>query len=119
MTDYLCIFPYIAHHDPEIFENPEQYQFDRFHSPDGPQKFFKNGKRLSHPLLLFGGGVSMCPGRFMALSEIKLFIAFLLSRCELELQGSIVPQPDLRRAGLGVLTPKSDLRLRYRAAAPS
>ncbi len=117
--DYLCLFPYIAHHDPEIFENPDQYQFDRFHSPDGPQRFCKSGKRLSHPLMLFGGGVSMCPGRFMALAEIKLFIAFLLSRCELELQGSVVPQPDLRRAGLGVLTPKSDLRLRYRAISPS
>ena len=33
----------------------------------------------------FGGGTSMCPGRFVAMSEIKMFVATVLLRWEVEL----------------------------------
>ena len=116
--DTLCLYPYLSHRDPEIFAEPEQYKFDRFYSAGQPRVFSKNGKRLTPPLMLFGGGVSMCPGRYMAMAEIKLLVALLLHRCELEVLDAHIPAPDLRRAGLGVLTPLGDMPIRYRLRQP-
>ena len=112
--DYLCLYPSLAHGDPQIFADPQTFKFDRFYSAGQPTAFFKNGKRIVTPLMLFGGGVSMCPGRYMAMAEIKLLAAMLLLRWEIDALDP-VPPPDLRRAGLGVLTPRAQQRVRYRA----
>ncbi len=112
--DRVCLAPFITHRDPEIFEDPLAYRFDRFHSPDGRKQFYKRGQRVPLPLMPFGAGVSMCPGRFFAMNEIKLFVASAVSNWNLELLDEPVPEFEYSRAGLGIYPPAHDVSVRIR-----
>uniref|UniRef100_A0A5F9DP28 25/26-hydroxycholesterol 7alpha-hydroxylase n=1 Tax=Oryctolagus cuniculus TaxID=9986 RepID=A0A5F9DP28_RABIT len=65
--DMLCVLPAVTHTDPEIFEAPEEFRFDRF-TEDGKKKttFFKGERKIKYYLSPFGFGASKCPGRFFA-----------------------------------------------------
>lgn len=112
--DRVCLAPYLTHHDPEIFAEPDRYRFDRFYSETEVKQFYKGGERVGFALMPFGAGRSMCPGRFFALAEVKLLVALMLSRFELELAGEAWPQLDLSRVGLGIHPPKTELLVRLR-----
>ena len=86
-----------------------------------PQRWLAQGeaafdKRLTQP---FGGGVRTCPGRYLALLEIKIAMAMLLSSFELD----AVDGPDGGEAQelMGfVMSPVGlTMRLRPRADAPA
>lgn len=114
--DNVAMFPYLSHRDPEVFEEPEAFRFDRFLGQRGARQFFKGGQRLGFALMPFGGGETMCPGRFLAQSEIKGLVTALLADYELVLPtGQARPPFDLTRSGLGTLPPASSLRVRLRA----
>lgn len=119
--DTVAVFPYLSHRDPEIFEEPEAFRYDRFLSADrGARQFHKGGQRLGFALMPFGGGETMCPGRFLALNEIKVLVTRLLADYELEL-GHRLPALDVSRSGFGILPPAGPLRVRLRprtAGAP-
>ena len=110
------LFPYprVTHLDPEIYPDPHVFKFDRFLATDGPKHFFKNGQRVAFCLLPFGGGQSMCPGRFFARNEFKIVVATLLSAFDVELQSAVVPELMLSRVGLGVPPPQHDVPFRLR-----
>lgn len=112
--DRVCLAPFVTHRDPEIFEDPELYKHDRFYIESGVKQFFKDGDRVPLPLMPFGAGVSMCPGRFFALNEIKLFVAMALHHWELELSEAATPEFDYSRAGLGIYPPAHDVPVRVR-----
>lgn len=112
--DRVALCPNVTHYDPDIFADPEAYRFDRFLADGGPRQFFKRGKRVPIPLMPYGGGVSMCPGRFLANNEVMQFVALALTELDLELLGPALPPFDNARAGLGVLPPKGDVRCRLR-----
>ena len=55
----------------------------------------------------FGGGVTVCPGRFLAKQSVMAFIALLLHRFEINLYGPQgMPQRELRRPTLGIVSRK-------------
>lgn len=115
--DRVCLYPYVTHRDPEMYPDPERYQYDRFVAPDGgTRQFFKNGKRVTIPLMPYGGGISMCPGRFLANNEVMQFVAMALSLFEFGDVGEL-PKLDQSRAGLGILPPVSDLDVTVRRRA--
>jgi cytochrome P450 len=110
--DRVCLAPCMTHRDPELYPEPERYRHDRF---IGAQ-FLKRGKKVGFALMPYGGGVSMCPGRFLAHEDIKHLVARVVHRLDVELQGPLPPL-DQRRAGLGVLPPRGELMARVRARA--
>lgn len=114
--DRVCLAPWLTHHDPEIFEQPDEYRFDRFYAPGEVKQFTKRGERVPLALMPFGAGRSMCPGRYFAIAEIKLLVALMLARLDLELVGEW-PDIDRTRVGLGIYPPKQELRVRVRARA--
>ena len=50
----------------------------------------------------------MCPGRLLAAGEIKLVIAHVLGKYEIEVRRGTAPATMKGRAGLGVLPPAAD-----------
>ncbi|MFO0695877.1 MAG: cytochrome P450 [Polyangiales bacterium] len=111
----LNLYPRAMQMDPEIFDSPEEFRFDRFLTKDGsPARFEKRGQKLAFPLLPFGAGPSMCPGRHFARNEMKLVVATLLAGYELELLDRQVPAFDLNRIGFGTTPPARDVRVRLR-----
>ncbi|KAM9302784.1 7-alpha-hydroxycholest-4-en-3-one 12-alpha-hydroxylase [Morus bassanus] len=116
--DRLALFPHISvQMNPEIHPEPHEFKYDRFVNPDGTKKdFYKDGKRLKYFNMPWGAGVSICPGRFFASAEIKLFVFLMLSHYDLELvnKEEEIPVIDVSRWGFGTMHPVHDVRFRYR-----
>ncbi|XP_068954955.1 steroid 17-alpha-hydroxylase/17,20 lyase [Petaurus breviceps papuanus] len=67
------------HHDPEEWDEPEQFNPERF--------LDKNKEQLIMPTssyFPFGGGPRVCVGEFLARAELFLFMAWVLQRFDLE-----------------------------------
>ncbi|CAI5640947.1 unnamed protein product [Oreochromis niloticus] len=117
--DRIAIFPFSSvQHDPEIHPEPHSFKYDRFLNPDGTKKtdFYKAGKKVKYYTMPWGSGVSMCPGRFFATSELKQFVFLMLVYFELELKNpdEKIPEIDLSRYGFGTMQPVRDVQFRYR-----
>ncbi|KAK7944492.1 hypothetical protein WMY93_000220 [Mugilogobius chulae] len=112
--DRMAVFPYIAVHiDPEIHPDPHTFKYDRFLTPEGTRKtdFYKGGKRVKYYTMPWGSGVSMCPGRFFAINELKQFIFLMLVYFDFELinPDEKIPQIDYRRWGFGTMQPDREV----------
>ncbi|XP_015667876.2 5-beta-cholestane-3-alpha,7-alpha-diol 12-alpha-hydroxylase-like [Protobothrops mucrosquamatus] len=116
--DKIGLFPYLSvHMDPEIHPEPQIFKYDHFLSQNGNKKeFFKNGEKVKYFAMHFGAGASMCPGRYFATNEIKLFAFLMLACFDLELinQQEEIPPIDKTRYGFGVIRPMNDIQFRYR-----
>lgn len=116
--DVIALYPPMLHFDPEIYEDPQEYKYDRYLDDSGQEKstFYRGGRRLRYFYMPFGSGVTKCPGRFFAVHEIKQFLALALSYFHMELldPAAKVPPLDQSRAGLGILQPTYDVDFRYK-----
>uniref|UniRef100_A0A672GL30 5-beta-cholestane-3-alpha,7-alpha-diol 12-alpha-hydroxylase-like n=1 Tax=Salarias fasciatus TaxID=181472 RepID=A0A672GL30_SALFA len=117
--DRISVFPYSALHiDPEIHPDPQSFKYNRFLNPDGTRKtdFYKGGTKLKFATMPWGAGVSMCPGRFFAVNELKQFAFLMLVYFEFELKNpdEEIPQIDHGRLGAGAMQPTRDVPFRYR-----
>ena len=59
----------------KVYDHPYEYRHDRF----------VKQQLKAPPLLLFGTGSRMCPGRYWAINEIKMLLAIILSKLDIEL----------------------------------
>lgn len=112
--------PYrLGHFDKEQF-GPNVDDFD-------PQRFLRDNDLANNPAYRpFGGGSQYCSGRFLARREVLGFIAFVLDRFELDLDGTgngkwrgqRFPRQDVNKPNLGIISPMpgDDVRvsIRYR-----
>ncbi|NXU55350.1 CP8B1 hydroxylase, partial [Turnix velox] len=116
--DRVALFPHVSvQMNPEIHPEPHKFRYDRFINPDGTKKdFYKDGKRLKYFSMPWGAGISICPGRFFATAEVKLFVFLMLSHYDLELvnEEEEIPAIDVSRWGFGTMQPVRDVRFRYR-----
>ena len=58
------------------FTDPQEFRPERWLAGDGPGRAAGSAKRVAMP---FGAGPRTCPGRYLALSEMKMVAAMLLS----------------------------------------
>ncbi|TVY84366.1 Cholesterol 7-alpha-monooxygenase [Lachnellula suecica] len=101
--DKQLLMPYAQmHFDPEVFGSNAN-EFDA-------KRFLRN-KNLtrSTSYRLFGGGSTQCPGRFLARREVYLFLALLLFRFDITLEGDgekrRFPKMDAKIPSGGVMGP--------------
>ena len=96
----------VTHRDPKLFPEPDKFIFDRF--------LHKNADTISG-FTPFGGGKSICPGRFFARNEIKICVALLLRFFDYKLlEIKTVPKQKVHRVGFGVAPPDHDVSIVYR-----
>ncbi|XP_042527009.1 7-alpha-hydroxycholest-4-en-3-one 12-alpha-hydroxylase [Dipodomys spectabilis] len=117
--DKIALFPYLSvHMDPDIHPEPDRFKYDRFLNPNGSRKvdFYKQGRKIHHYSMPWGFGINICPGRFFALSEMKLFILLMVTYFDFELIDAniAVPPLDPERWGFGTSQPTYDVPFRYR-----
>ena len=71
--DKLGIFPATIHFDPDIYPNPEEFNYKRFINV--PSSYTKNNKKIPSSLcfLPFGGGQTYCPGIIILFTIVYLY----------------------------------------------
>ncbi|KYC37530.1 cytochrome P450 [Scytonema hofmannii PCC 7110] len=79
-----CI--YLTHHRPDIYPEPDRFK---------PERFLER-QFSSYEYLPFGGGSRRCLGAALAVFEMKLVLATILSRYQLALSDSRPVRPQLR-----------------------
>ncbi|CAF1185600.1 unnamed protein product [Adineta steineri] len=102
----LAWFAGASHYSEKFFVKPNEFHFDRF----------LNKKADSVPgFMPFGGGKSICPGRFFAKFEIKACLAMLLRYMEYQIQDTqTIPTQMKARIGFGIAPPTKDIPIIYR-----
>jgi cytochrome P450 len=117
----LLVSPYVTHHRPDVWENPEGFDPERF----APERWDRSQRFAWYP---FGAGPRVCLGQAFAMAEMKLVLALVCPRLPLELvPGSqVVPDPKLTlepRGALRMSLPRPGLRAspgpRARPGAPA
>lgn len=101
---WLMISIYSLHHREDLY--PNSHQFD-------PQRFLQR-TYSSYEYIPFGGGNRRCIGYALALLEMKLVTATILSRCQLELTSRRPMLPT--RRGL-TLAPPASFKMRVKNKA--
>jgi len=71
---YVCIFPQLTHRLPEIYQDPDAFDPDRFAPPR------EEDKKQPYSLIGFGGGVHSCIGVELAQMEMKIILSTLLQK---------------------------------------
>ena len=89
-NDNLLIPSRSLHLNADIFgEDVNEYRWNRFldDSKTGPRRFVdrRTGQTVSMPLVAFGGGATLCPGRQFARDAIKIAVGTLLCNFDMEL----------------------------------
>ncbi|XP_029907045.1 prostacyclin synthase [Myripristis murdjan] len=118
--DRVCLFPFSSPQmDPEIHHEPQKYKYDRFLNEDGSERrdFYKGGRRLKYYTMPWGAGTNGCVGKQFAINTIRQFVYMVLTYYDFELcdPNAQMPEVDASRYGFGMLQPKGDLFIRYKA----
>jgi cytochrome P450 len=97
-TDDDLLGMYLAHHQPDLFPNPRQFDPSRFLGKRvPPQHYFP-----------FGGGTRRCLGSELAMLEVRMITAAVLRHCQLRCVNPEAGTPVLRGPAL---TLPQDLRM--------
>ncbi|MGI5282722.1 cytochrome P450 [Nonomuraea polychroma] len=102
----LLIPPYAAHRNPDVWENPEAFDPERFCPA--------NRSPARYTYLPFGGGPRRCVGYYMALLEIQFAVAMLVRRYRM----SLVPAQQVAPVGLVSLRPARGIRIKLTRIGP-
>jgi cytochrome P450 len=73
----VLLSPYVTHRHPGFWENPEDFDPDRF-------DMNRQGERPAFAFFPFGGGPRQCIGNSFAMMELVLVVATIAQRCQLD-----------------------------------
>ena len=108
-----------AHHDPETYENPEQFDGFRF-AKMRPQHW--DSKKLydivatSPQFLSFGYGRHACPGRYFAACGLKIMLAHVVLNYDVKMENEGVRSPDVWSGSWCIPNPKGKVMFRKRTS---
>ncbi|XP_071823155.1 cytochrome P450 3A24-like [Apostichopus japonicus] len=94
---------YAIHHDPEIWDNPEEFR---------PERFNKENRSKIHPVswLPFGDGPRSCIGMRLAMMEMKFAVVRLLQEFKIETCPETEIPPVLNKAS-GFICPPNGVKV--------
>lgn len=108
----VSISPYITHHDPSIWNNPNEYLPERWIDESNLQKKMNEGNNIRY--LPFGAGSHRCPGEKMALMMMRTIVAKIVMTCDMGWPVGEANQntTDLDFAKIGSPWLKGDIRVK-------
>ena len=74
------------HRHPSDWTDPDAFNPDRWLTTSSDKK-----KRNKNAFMQFGGGIRVCPGKNLALAEMKTFMALLYRKYDVELVDKVAP----------------------------
>jgi cytochrome P450 len=101
----VIVFVYGAHHAPKYWQNPEEFD---------PDRFTKANEKLQPPFtyLPFGGGPRGCIGGNYAMLQILMILSVLLRRYDFQLS----PGQTIEARPMVILRPKHGIRMNFTEA---
>ncbi len=105
----LIASPYVMHHHPDFWENPEGFRPERF-DPEAPEEATKN-KFVYMP---FGAGPRSCIGKDFALMETQIVLAMIVANFHVD----IVPGQTLTPEPKITLRPRNGVWVSFRSRRP-
>lgn len=108
----------VLHYDPDVFPDPYKFQYDRFVGK--PEFKCQSGSKVNYfPVVAFGGGEHLCPGRKFISYEARLYLALLMLHFDMRLaKGDSIPDIDLTNQGVGVSHPEREIMVEIRKRRP-
>lgn len=103
--DMVLISPTVGMRLPDVFENPDEFDPDRF----GPGR--EEHKKSPYAYLGFGGGMHSCMGQNFAFVQVKTILSVLFREYDIEMVADVLPEIDYKQMVVG---PKGDCRVRYK-----
>jgi len=98
----IIVSPYVTHHDPEYWENPEAFDPERF----TPEQIARRPRYAYFP---FSAGPRFCMGQSLALMAAQLTVTMIAQQYRLELG----PEPIGIKVG-NALRPSRDIYMKLR-----
>lgn len=104
----MLLSPYLTHHHPGLWENPQQFDPERFRT--ATMQGIVEG-RPHYAYFPFGGGQRTCLGDKFALMEGQMVLATIAQRYQLRLLPGFVAQPQ----AIGTLRPANGMPMQLQA----
>ena len=101
--DRIYMIPIVSRNE-KLFKNATKFDPDRF----------LGDSQLENSLYQtpFGGGIHLCPGRFFAVNEIKIFVVLMLRRFTCEFLEDKEVENNYK--GISYLAPKEDIKVKIK-----
>ncbi|CAG8794448.1 20047_t:CDS:2, partial [Gigaspora rosea] len=103
----VAVYAADSHFNPEFFENPEMFQPNRYLTlnSDGSVHDYTSATRLEKHYVPFGGGKHACPGRILAVNEMKVCLHELILKYHIKTKsGKVDPRWKLSDFWLAPIT---------------
>ncbi|RIA80010.1 cytochrome P450 [Glomus cerebriforme] len=85
------IFYYAMLRHKNYWTDPEKFNPDRFYNIEESDKYLLEKQHVKNSFSMFGGGIRICPGRKLAMIELKCLLASIFRKYDLELVDKNAP----------------------------
>ncbi|CAB4403745.1 unnamed protein product [Rhizophagus irregularis] len=83
-TQFQMLFSAIIKHK-DYWTEPEKFDPDRFYRVEESDKYLLEKKNMKTTFPMFGGGIRICPGRKLAIIELKCLLFLIYRKYDIEL----------------------------------
>jgi len=75
----------------DYWTDPEKFDPDRFYKLEESNKYVLEKQHLKNSFTIFGGGIRMCPGRKLAMIELKCLLSLIYRKYDIEMADMNAP----------------------------